>query len=112
MSHFFSRFSGSFNKLGSFVAAHSINQRLSSEATMSKAWQLAEDDFVQGCVVPTDDPWRMPVCAECGKVAYRVMVVGRPGSDNRQVPLCGGHFTSACLKNPELNKYNRGGKIG
>ena len=82
------------------------------KATVSKAWKLAEGEIVQGCVVPTNDPWQMPVCAECGKVAYRVIVVGQAGSDTRLVPLCGGHFTSACLQIPELNKYNRGGKIG
>jgi hypothetical protein len=79
---------------------------------MSEAWKLAKGETVVDCVVPGDDLWRLPVCIECGKVAYRVIVIAQAGSSDRLVPVCGGHFTSACLQVPELNKFNRGGKIG
>jgi hypothetical protein len=80
--------------------------------TMSEAWKLAEGETVVDCAVPSDDPWRMPVCIECGKVAYRVIVIAQADNWQRFVPVCGGHLTSACLQVPELNKFNRGGKIG
>jgi hypothetical protein len=91
------------------ICGQSATQR---KVKMNEAWKLGEGETIDGCTVPTDDPWQMPVCTECGKVAYRVVVIGRPGNDTRCVPLCGGHFTSACLQIPALNKYNRGGKIG
>ena len=79
---------------------------------MSEAWKLAEGETVVDCVLPSDDPWRLPVCIECGKIAYRVIVIAQASSGERLVPVCGGHFISACLQVPELNKFNRGGKIG
>jgi hypothetical protein len=110
---FFSRFSGcSFSLRGSFATWCLVDDDGAENQTMSEAWKLAEGETVVDCVVPSDDPWRIPVCTECGKVAYRVIVIAQAESWQRFVPLCGGHFTSACLQVPELNKFNRGGKIG
>jgi hypothetical protein len=79
---------------------------------MSDRWTLSEDESIVDCVVPSDDPWDLPLCAECGQVAYRVMLVAAAGIVKRKVPLCGRHFIIACLRVPELNKFNRGGKSG
>lgn len=75
-------------------------------------WKLAEGETILSCTVPLDDPWNLPVCDECGKGAYRVILIAQSDGKGRRVALCGGHFTSACLQVPELNKFNRGGKIG
>jgi hypothetical protein len=37
--------------------------------------------------------------------------VAEAGGAKRKAPLCGRHFTNACLHVPELSKCNRGGKI-
>jgi hypothetical protein len=79
---------------------------------MGNAWNLGKGETIHDCIVPTDNPWQMPVCAECGQIAYQIVIVAEVGGNKRQVPLCGRHFISACLKLPELNKYNRGGKMG
>lgn len=79
---------------------------------MKEPWVLSEDENVTDCVSPSGDPWELPLCAECGQVAYRVMVVSASGTVKRKVPLCGRHFITACLRVPELNKFNRAGKSG
>jgi hypothetical protein len=82
------------------------------EAQMGEAWNLGAGETILDCVVPTDDPWQMPVCVECGQIAYRVVIVAKADGTQYRVPFCGRHFINACLKLPELNKYNRGGKLG
>lgn len=79
---------------------------------MAGKWKLEEGETVLDCVVPMVDPWKIPLCAECGQVSYRVIVIARAGEEVRRVALCGGHFTTACLQVPELQRFNRGGKIG
>jgi hypothetical protein len=79
---------------------------------MSKPWSLGEGETIYDCIAPTSDPWQMPVCAECGQVAYQVVIIKKVERTTRQIPLCARHFVSACLQLPELNKYNRGGKLG
>ena len=79
---------------------------------MSEPWLLSEDESISDCVVPSDDPWELPLCAECGQAAYRVLHVAVSGIVKRKVPLCGRHFIVACLRTPELSKFNRGGKLG
>lgn len=81
---------------------------------MSKSWHPGEGETIHDCVTPTNDPWQMPVCIECGQIAYQVIVimVEKAQAPLREVPLCARHFINACLKLPELNKYYRGGKLG
>jgi hypothetical protein len=80
--------------------------------TRMSNWEIGKDETIHDCLVPVDDPWQIPVCKDCGQVAFRVIVlVGAEGGE-RKVPLCGRHFINACLRIPELRKYDRGGKLG
>ncbi|HEV7522581.1 MAG TPA: hypothetical protein VGP89_15870 [Candidatus Angelobacter sp.] len=79
---------------------------------MSKDWHPGGGETIHDCVAPSDDPWQMPLCTECGQIAYQVVIVKKADASLRQVPLCARHFVSACLQLPELNKYYRGGKLG
>jgi hypothetical protein len=73
--------------------------------------KLEEGEIIQDCVSPGGDVWEVPVCRECGQVAYRMVVIESDQGSRRTVPLCGIHFINACLQLPELNQYNRSGKI-
>lgn len=79
---------------------------------INETWKLGKEESISDCVSPSGDPWDLPVCIECGQAAYRLVIVVSSGAAKRKVPLCGRHFISACLRVPELNRYNRGGKIG
>lgn len=79
---------------------------------MATILKLEGKETIHNCVSPGENPWELPVCPHCGQVAYRIVIVAIEGAVTRKVPLCGGHFVSACLQVPELNRYNRAGKIG
>lgn len=79
---------------------------------MTDPLKLADNEIIQDSLAPSDDPWSLPLCRECGQVAYRVVLIANAAGTTRKVPLCGMHLTHACIQYPDLNKYNRGGKIG
>ena len=41
-------------------------------------------------------------CSECSQIAFRVLHV-KSGAADRQVGLCGAHFTDACRRYPEIS---------
>jgi hypothetical protein len=74
--------------------------------------KLAPGEEIVNCIVPAVNTLgEYPLCQVCGKVAYRVIAISADGA-SRQVPLCGGHFISACLQEPALRRFDRGGKMG
>ena len=85
---------------------------LDIEARMRNNWEMREGETIHDCLVPADNPWRIPVCVDCGQIAYRVVIVVGAEDTKQEVPLCGRHFISACLRIPEIKKYDRGGKLG
>lgn len=102
--------------IGDFARADPSEARYPSPGgpgiRMDTILKLAGKETIHDCVSPGENPWELPVCPHCGQVAYRIVIVAIEGAVIRKVPLCARHFVSACLQVPELNRYNRAGKIG
>jgi hypothetical protein len=79
---------------------------------MNPLYKPEDGETIAKCVVPTEHPWELPLCTECGQVAYRIVTVSAGEGTERTIPLCGRHFIQACLQFPELEKFSRRGKMG
>ena len=73
---------------------------------------LTLDEHVCDCTSPAVDPWELPLCFECGQVAYRIVIAENAIGDQRKIPLCGRHFVSACLAIPDMQRFSRSGMLG
>jgi hypothetical protein len=79
---------------------------------VKRFYKPEEGDAIENCIVPELDPAETAPCYKCAQPAYRILVVGRFGSEKRKVPLCAMHFINACIKYPEVEEFIRRGKTG
>jgi hypothetical protein len=66
-------------------------------------FQFTSDEKVVGYEGPVGLGNGLQGCSECGQVAFRVLHV-KSQVGQREVPLCGAHFTEACALYPEVRR--------
>ncbi len=66
-------------------------------------FELMTDETVIGSVRPLESDRQLKSCTQCTQIAFRVLHV-KSGSGEREVGLCGAHFTEACARYPEVRR--------
>jgi hypothetical protein len=66
-------------------------------------FELESDEAVIDSVGPMEADHRLKSCSQCAQIAFRVLYV-KSGSGQREVGLCGAHFTEACARYPDVRR--------
>lgn len=66
-------------------------------------FELLMDETVVGSAGPLESDRQLKSCTLCTQIAFRVLHV-RSGTGEREVGLCGAHFTEACARYPEVRR--------
>jgi len=66
-------------------------------------FELMTDETVVGSAGPMEADHRLKNCTQCTQIAFRVLHV-RSSTGEREVGLCGAHFTEACARYPEVRR--------
>lgn len=66
-------------------------------------FELNFDEKVVDSTGPLDADSRLKNCSHCAQIAFRVLHL-ESGNGQREVCLCGAHFTEACVRYPEVRR--------
>jgi hypothetical protein len=66
-------------------------------------FELNLDETVIGSAGPLESDCRVKTCSHCAQIAFRVLHV-KSQSGQREVCLCGAHFTEACARYPDVRR--------
>lgn len=66
-------------------------------------FQFEPDEKITDYSGPLANNHGLTTCSECPQVAYLVLHV-KSELQERQVGLCGAHFTEACVRYPEIRR--------
>lgn len=66
-------------------------------------FQFMPDEIVIDHSGPLDANHHLNTCSECKQVAFRVLHLKSANSE-REVALCGAHFTEACARYPGIRR--------
>ena len=66
-------------------------------------FELQRDETVVDSVGPVEADHRLKNCSQCAQIAFRILHV-KSGSGQREVGLCGAHYTEACARYPDVRR--------
>jgi hypothetical protein len=66
-------------------------------------FELMSDETVVDSAGPLGADHRLKNCSQCAQIAFRVLYV-KSVSGQREVGLCGAHFTEACARYPDVRR--------
>ena len=66
-------------------------------------FELKIDETVVDSAGPLEADHSLKSCSQCPQIAFRVLYV-KSHSGQREVGLCGAHFTEACARYPDVRR--------
>lgn len=70
---------------------------------MDPLYKPEDGESITKCLIPTQRTWEVPLCRDCGQMAYRIFSVRAADGTERTVALCGRHYIKACVQFPEVD---------